>query len=46
VLARSERVAKFAEIDELDLLRLANDELRAVLDRLVIVWKPIRERVA
>ena len=34
------------EVDELRLLRLADDQLRAVLDRLVVVRKPERERVA
>ncbi len=46
VLARLERVAELADVDELHLLRLADDELRPVLDRLVIVGKAERERVA
>ena len=41
-----ERVAELAQIDELHDLRLADDELRAVLDRLVVVRKAERERVA
>jgi hypothetical protein len=45
VLAGAERIAELSEIHELDLLRLADDELRAVLDRLVVVRKPVRERV-
>ena len=41
-----ERVAELAEVDELRHLRLAHDQLRAVLDRLVVVRKAVRERVA
>ena len=41
-----ERVAELAEVDELRDLRLAHDQLRAVLDRLVVVRKPPGERVA
>ena len=46
VLARAERVAELAQVDELRHLRFANDQLRAVLDRLVIVREPERDRVA
>ena len=46
VLARAEQVAELAEVDELHDLRLAHDELRAPLDLLVIVRKPVRQRVA
>ena len=46
VLARTERVAEFAEIHELHLLRLAHDQLRPVLDRLVVVRKPERQGIA
>ena len=46
VLARPEGVAELAEVDELHHLRLADDQLRAVLDRLVVVRKAERERVA
>ena len=34
------------EVDELDVLRLAHDQLRAVLDRLVLVREAVRQRVA
>ena len=37
VLAGTEGVAELAEVDELRRLRLAHDELRAVLDLLVVV---------
>ena len=46
MLAGPERVAELAEIDELRDLRFADDELRAVLDRLVLVRKAPRQRVA
>ena len=46
VLARSEGVAELAEIDELCGLRLADDELGAALDRLVIVRVAIGQDVA
>ncbi len=46
VLARTERVAELAQIDELRDLRFADDELRAVLDLLVLVGEPVRKRVA
>ena len=46
VLARAEGVAELAEVDELRHLRFADDELRAVLDGLVLVGKPPRQRVA
>ena len=46
VLAGAERVAELAEIHELSRLRLADDELRAALDGLVVVREPVRERVA
>src|SRR3954469_16359213 len=46
VLAGPEGVAELAEINELDLLRLADDQLRAVLDGLVLVWKTEGQRVA
>ena len=46
VLARPERVAELAEVDELHDLRLAHDELRAALDFLVLVGEPERQRVA
>ena len=39
VLARAEHVAELAEVDELHDLRLADDELRAALDFLVVVGK-------
>ena len=39
-------VAERAEVDELRDLRLAHDQLRAVLDRLVVVRKAVRQRVA
>ena len=41
-----ERVAERAEVDELRHLRLAHDQLRAVLDRLVVVREAVRQRVA
>ena len=44
--ARRERVTELAEIDELHLLRLAYDQLRAVLNRLVVVGKTERQRIA
>ena len=46
VLPRTERVAELAEVDKLHDLRLADDQLRPVLDRLVVVWKAVGERVA
>jgi hypothetical protein len=46
VLPGPERVAELSEIDELRDLGLAHDELRAVLDGLVFVRKPPRQRVA
>jgi hypothetical protein len=46
VLARAERVAELAEVDELHVLRLAHDELRASLDFLVLVGAPVRQGVA
>ncbi len=46
VLARTERVAELADVDELHALRLADDQLRAVLDRLVVVRKAEGQRVA
>ena len=46
VLARLEGVAELAQVDELCDLRLAHDELRAVLDCLVFVGKAPGERVA
>ena len=46
VLARAERVAELAEVDELRDLRFAHDQLRAVLDFLVLVGKAERQRVA
>src|SRR6185436_14222311 len=46
VLARVERVTELSKVDELRLLRLADDELRAVLDSLVVVGKAVGERVA
>ena len=39
-------IAELAEVDELHDLRLADDELRAALDFLVLVRKAVRERVA
>ena len=45
VLARLERVAELSEVDELRDLRLADDELGAVLDGLVFVRELPRERV-
>jgi hypothetical protein len=41
VLARAEQVAVLSEVDELRGLRLAHDELRAVLDFLVLVGKAV-----
>jgi hypothetical protein len=46
VLARAEGIAELAEIDELDGLRLADDELRAVFDGLVVVGKTPGDGVA
>ena len=46
VLAGTERVAELAEVDELRDLRFAHDELRAVLDFLVLVGEAERQRVA
>jgi hypothetical protein len=46
VLARSEGIAELAEVHELRHLRLAHDELRAALDRLVLVGEAVRQRVA
>ena len=46
VLAWTERVAELAEVHELHLLRLAHDQLRPVLDRLVVVGESEREGVA
>ena len=46
VLARAEGVAELADVDELRMLRFADDQLRAVLDRLVVVGKAVRQRVA
>jgi len=46
VLARTERVAELAEVHELHLLRLAHDQLRPVLDGLVVVREPVRQGVA
>jgi hypothetical protein len=46
VLAGPERVAELAQVDELRDLRLAHDELRAVLDFLVLVGEAVRQRVA
>ena len=46
VLARAERVAELAEVDELHRLRFAHDELRAALDFLVLVREAVGERVA
>ena len=45
-LPGAEGVAELAEIDELRRLRFAHDELRAVLDFLVVVGKAVGERVA
>src|SRR4030095_6404372 len=45
VLARTEEVAVLAQIDELHGLRLANDELGAALDFLVLVGKTERQCV-
>ena len=45
VLARLEGVAELSEVDELRDLRLADDELSAVLDGLVLVGELPRERV-
>jgi len=46
VRARPELVSKLAQVDELRDLRLADDELRAVLDLLVLVGEAERKRVA
>ena len=46
VLARPEGVAELAEVDKLRHLRLAHDQLRAVLDRLVVIRKAVRKGVA
>ena len=46
MLARRESVAELAEINELRDLRFAHDELRAVLDFLVVVRPAEAERVA
>jgi hypothetical protein len=46
VLAGTEGVPELPEVHELHPLRLADDQLRAVLDRLVVVRKAERERVA
>jgi len=46
VLAGREQIAELPEVHELRHLRLANDELCAPFDLLVIVWKPVRQRVS
>src|SRR5262249_46358300 len=46
ILAGAELVAELPDIDELSDLRFANDQLRAVLDLLVVVGKAKRQRVA
>ena len=46
VLARAEGVAELAQVDELHELRLTDDQLCAVLDRLVVIRVAERERVA
>ena len=44
-LPGAELVAELAQVDELDELRLAHDELGAALDRLVLVREAVGERV-
>ena len=46
VLAGAERVAELAQVDELRRLRFADDELRAVLDLLVVVGETPADGVA
>src|SRR5207248_10437970 len=46
ILARTERIAELAEIDELRNLRLADDQLRAVLDFLVVIGEAEGKRIA
>jgi hypothetical protein len=46
VLAGAERVGVLAGGDELHHLRFAHDQLRAVLDFLVVVGVSVRQRVA
>ena len=46
MLAGAEQVAEGAKVDELRLLRFADDQLRAVLDRLVVVRKAVGQSVA
>ena len=45
MFARSESIAKLAQIDELRHLRFADDELRPILDFLLHVRIPEREGV-
>ena len=46
VLAGLEQVAVFAQVDELDVLRLAHDQLCVPLDFLVVVRPPVGQGVA
>jgi len=46
MFARPEQIAVLPEVDELDILRLAHDQLGAPLDFLVLVRKTVGERVA
>ena len=45
MLAGGEGIAELAEVNELHLLRFTDDQLRAVLDCLVLVGKAVRERI-
>jgi hypothetical protein len=45
VLPWAKGIAELAQVDELHLLGFANDELGAILDRLVLVRKSVRQRV-
>jgi hypothetical protein len=46
VFAGTERIAEFADVDELDDLRLADDQLRAILDFLVFVGEAEGQGIA
>ena len=44
--ARTEQIAVLAQVDELHALRFPHDELSAALDFLVVVRKPVGQRIA
>ena len=46
MFARREKIAVLAEIDELRGMALSNNQLCVVLDRLAVIGKPPRQRVA